>query len=465
MTKSKIFDLLNVKKYFFLLLVTNFFSILFLSDTTSLNLGLISLQSLVYCLNSYLFIVFIFYEMISSYLDLYGLTLNFLLLVFTNPKGLNFAFNIYIFFTNLKYFLFFIFNLIFLIYYLNIIYVINILLKKRYILIILLVFFIFLFFSFKKYYFNQFDLISNRVIDKISLISKGNLLRDDNWYIVLRNTLNYSQNTDELLNFSFEEKFKNFENSKNIFIIINESYPNFKDPELKDKLFSALTSKLDQVNISRFKKDWNKNYSTQGAEMELFCDNKRNWKDFQKNLDFFLKKNNCWINKFYDGHNIFIHSYNKKSFSRNRYLNNKDSFFKEFYFKDDLLDLDYSLCKKNINYVGICENEIIDKLLFKIKNENDKPKLVIYLTVENHIPINIEYNKSLKCKNYTLNLHPAFCTLFYNQIKFNQNLNKFIKELRKNDLLIFFSDTPPLFAKKDRIHFEDQIDVFFFQKK
>ncbi len=463
MTKSKIIYSLNIKKYFFLLLVSNFFSILFLSDTTSLNLGFISLQSLFYCLNSYLFIIFIFYETISSYLDLYGLTLNFLLLVFTNPRGLNFDFNFYIFFTNFKYFLFFVFNLFFLIYYLNIIYVIKTLFKKKYILILLLGFFIFLFFSFKKYYFNQFNLISNRVIEKLSLIINRNILRDDNWYIVLRNTINYSQNTNVLLNFSFEEKYRNFETSKNIYIIINESYPNFKDPELKGELYSVLTSNLDQTNIFRFKKDWNKNYSTQGSEMELFCDNKGNWKDFQKDLDFFLKKNKCWINKFYDGHNIFVHSYTKISFDRYRYFNNEDSFFKESFFKQDLLNLGYSSCKKNINFIGICENEIIDKLLFKIKNEIDKPKVIVYLTVENHIPINFKYNKSLKCKNYTLNLHPEFCALFNNQIIFNQSLNKFIKQLHKDDLLIFFSDTPPLFAKKNRIHFEDHIDVIFFK--
>lgn len=459
MTKSKKIYFVDIKKYFYLLLIVNFFSVLLLSDTTSYNLGLISIQSLVYCLNSYLFIIFILYEMISSYLDFYGLTLNFLMVVFTNPKNLNLDFNLYVFFTNLKYFSFFIFNLFFLICYERVIYFTKLLLKKKFIIFFLFITFFVLFFSLKSNFTNHYKLI----YDKVKFIGKGNIFRDDNWYIVIKNTLNYSKINNNLLNFSFENEFNKFKNIDNIYIIINESYPNFKNKIIKDELFSALTSNLYQTNVFKFKKNWNKNYSTQGAEMELFCDKKGNWIDFKKNLDFFLKKNKCWINKFYDQHNIFIHSFNKDSFSRSRYLNEKNSFFKKTYFKEDLLDENYSICNKNNYYVGICENEIIDKLLFKIKKINKK-KLVIYLTVENHIPINLEYDQSLKCENYTLNLHPQFCALFNNQLKFNYELNHFIKKLDKKDLLVFFSDTPPLFSKRDRIHFEDYVDVIFFQK-
>ncbi len=463
MTKSKKNFYIDMKKYFYLLLSTNFFSILFLSDTTSLNLGLISIQSLIYCLNSYLFTFFVLYEMISSYLDLYGLTLNFLLVIFTNPKNLNLDFNFYIFFTNLKYFTFFIFNLIFLIYYEKIIYIIKLLFKKKLISFLLLGTVVIIFFSLKNNFSNHFKLINNKIYDKINFIVKGNLFRDDNWYIVIRNTLNYSKKNDHLFNFSFENEFNNFEDVNNIYIIINESYPNFKNNEIKDELFSALISNLDQKYIFKFKKNWNKDYSTQGSEMELFCDNKGSWSDFKKNLNYFLENNKCWINKFNDRHNIFIHSFTKESFSRYRYLNEENSFFKKTYFKQDLLDLNYSTCNKNVYYLGICESEIINKLLFEIK-KIDKKKLVIYLTVENHVPINLEYDNTFKCENYILNLHPQFCALFNNQLKFNYELNKFIKKLNKNDLLVFFSDTPPLFSKRDRIHFEDYVDIFFFQK-
>ena len=39
-----------------------------------------------------------------------------------------------------------------------------------------------------------------------------------------------------------------------------------------------------------------------------------------------------------------------------------------------------------------------------------------------------------------------FCTLFNNQLAFNYELNNFIKKLDEKDLLVFFSDTPPLFS-------------------
>ena len=103
-------------------------------------------------------------------------------------------------------------------------------------------------------------------------------------------------------------------------------------------------------------------------------------------MDFFLKKNNCWINKFYEYHNIFIHSFLLKKEDN---LIDENSFFKKTLFKQDLLDLNYSTCNKNIYYLGICENEIINKLLFDIKKLNKK-KLIIYF--ENHSRENIYFN-------------------------------------------------------------------------
>ena len=61
--------------------------------------------------------------------------------------------------------------------------------------------------------------------------------------------------------------------------------------------------------------------------MELFCDQKGSWNDFQKNLDYFLKRNDCWINKYYNRYNVFIHSFEENSFSRSRYFDEKQSFF------------------------------------------------------------------------------------------------------------------------------------------
>ena len=111
-TKKK-YTLLDFKKYIYLILTTNFLSILLLNDTTSFNLGLLSLQSLIYCINTYLFLFFVIFESISAYLDFYGLTFNFLYLVISNFENLNLKFNTFIFLTNLNYFLFLILNLFF----------------------------------------------------------------------------------------------------------------------------------------------------------------------------------------------------------------------------------------------------------------------------------------------------------------------------------------------------------------
>lgn len=455
---------INFKKYIYLVFTSNFFSILFLNDTTSFNLGLISIQSIIYSINNFLFITFIILETISSYLDFYGLTLNFLKLIFTNPNSLNFNFNFYIFFINFKYFLFLISNLIFLNFFHQIEKILKDLLNKKIFILILMIIFISMF-TLLKENINYLKNLNDRILKKLIFISNGNFLRNDNWYIVLNNTLDYSDINKAYYNFSFEKEFKNFKNTKNIYIIINESYPNFKNQELKKKLFLALTSDLSDFNIYQFKKNWSKDYSTQGSEKELFCDQKGSWSDFKKDLNFFLKKNKCWINIFRDRYNIFIHTYDEDSFTRSRYShNNENSFFDKSFFKEDLLDLEYTVCEKNVYYKGICEDQIINKLFLEIK-KIDKKKLIIYLTVENHIPIKINNNLKFDCNNRVLDLHPQFCSLFNNQLNFNKQLNNFIKKLEYNDLLVFFSDTPPLYSIRDRVNFEDYIDVFFFKKK
>ena len=76
---------------------------------------------------------------------------------------------------------------------------------------------------------------------------KNNFLRNDNWYNTLIFSLRYSESlpagSKKLSSFDTYENFENFENliSKknynNIYIIINESYPNFRNQDLKKKLF------------------------------------------------------------------------------------------------------------------------------------------------------------------------------------------------------------------------------------
>ena len=464
-TKKK-YTLLDFKKYIYLILTTNFLSILLLNDTTSFNLGLLSLQSLIYCINTYLFLFFVIFESISAYLDFYGLTFNFLYLVINNFENLNLKFNTFIFLTNLNYFLFLILNLFFFYNRNKILKILKlIIIKKKKIFLITIISFLIVIYLISKINFpSTLKNFTNKTLNKIISTSKGNILRNDNWYNVLINTSNYSHKKKFFSDFNFEKKFQNFKDLNNIYIVINESYPNFKNKKIKDELYSVLKSNLKNIDIKEFKKNWSKDYSTTGAEKELFCDEKGTWKEFNKNFNNFLIKNDCWINIFFDRQNIFIHSFNKESFNRSRYYTGDTSFFNEVYFKKDLLKLGYSICDKNMYYKGVCENELINNFLPKL-SKGDNKKLIIFLTVENHIPVKIDNQINLACKNFPLNLNPQFCQLYKNQLKFNFELNNFINQLDDNDLLVFFSDTPPLLSIRDRIHFEDYIDVFFFKKE
>ena len=457
---------LDILKYFYLVFFSNVLALFFLNDTTSFNLGLLSIQSLFYCINNLLFIFFILFETVAAYLDYYGLNLYFIELILTDIKNLNSEFSIYIVFKNFKYLIFFILNIVLLFYRENLIKLLQLTIYNRkllfYVISIIIFFSALTIYSVKNN--KHYEYVYQRSVDKIYFIIGGNFFRNDNWYNVSKNTIKYNKNDNVYSNFSFGKTFKDYNEFQNIFVIINESYPNFKDKKLKNKLTSALESNLQNIKISKYKKDWNKKYSTQGAEMDFFCDKKGTWEEFKYDFNYFLTKNNCWINYFKDRNNIFIHSYNSESFDRKRYYFEDNSFFNEVYFKEDLLKLNYNTCETNFYYIGICESEIVKKLLNEIK-ENKKKQFVIYLTVENHIPIYVKNYEDNICKNYPLNLHPQFCTLFHNQLNFNREINKFLNNLNSNDLLVLFSDTPPLLSKKDRIHFEDNIDVIFFIKK
>ena len=249
---------------------------------------------------------------------------------------------------------------------------------------------------------------------------------------------------------------------KNIFIIINESYPNFKNPKIKNNLINYIyDEKMTQFfEIKSYTTNWSKNYSTQGAELKLFCGSNVKFSEF-KNMELkdVIYNNNCYFRNFKDFNKIFIHSYHKNSFGRTRY----DSFFNKTFYYKDLETLKLDTCEGR-PFTGYCDHQLVEKLNhFKTKDNN----LIIYLTVNNHIPTKLIKNINRKyCKNnYPLNIYDQFCFIYQNQLLFNKGLNKFIKSLSKDDMLIFYSDTPPIFPNKHRIHFEDYIDVYTFKKK
>ena len=71
---------------------------------------------------------------------------------------------------------------------------------------------------------------------------------------------------------------------------------------------------------------------------------------------------------------------------------------------------------------------------------------------------------SEKTPSFHVNLNKQFCTIYNNQMFFNESVSNFISRMKKNDLFVLFSDTPPMFSGKRRIHFEDTIDIYFISK-
>ena len=61
-----------------------------------------------------------------------------------------------------------------------------------------------------------------------------------------------------------ENNFNNFEdvigkkNYNNIYVVINESYPNFKDKYLKDNLFNQIVAGNKDLSVERYKKNGTK---------------------------------------------------------------------------------------------------------------------------------------------------------------------------------------------------------------
>ena len=70
--------------------------------------------------------------------------------------------------------------------------------------------------------------------------------------------------------------------------------------------------------------------------------------------------------------------------------------------------------------------------------------------MNNHIPVKLIKKVNLDyCKrNFPLNINDQFCFIYQNQVLFNKGLKTFIKSMKKEDFLIYYSDTPPIFPGK-----------------
>ncbi len=444
-------------------LVVNITGLILLWDTLSFNQGLISLQALIYCLSSLSLYIFIFIETSFAYLQYYGLNFEFINLVLLNLKNLDYNFVKIIILDKSDYIIYLIVNLIILI---NLNKISSfILINQKFIIdqkfrifilgSILLIIILFLPFEINKK-------IRSKIMNFEKSVAQYSLFRNDNWFISLKSQIVYresiSNETESKINdFSGIIDFNKY---NNIFIVINESYPNFKNQILKEKLFNLIIdNNNNRFYIDNFKKSWSKKYSTQGAELDLFCGDGKNFTDFQKkSLDNFLNENNCYFNNFKSINKVFIHSHNLQSFNRNRY----HDFFDEIIGMEKLKNLKLDICAGS--YTSYCDHQLLNYIRSYAKKDKN---MIIFLTVNNHIPTKlISKVDVLKCEDHhPLNILDQMCFSFHNQAIFNKALSKFLTTLKKGELLIFYSDTPPIFPARERVHFEDLIDVYTFEKK
>ena len=440
--------------YFLRITFINLLGILFLSDTISFEQGLISIQSLIYSLNKYFFLLFILTETIFSFLQEYGLNVEFLYLIIRNFLSLNFKYNFFVLYQKYNYLIFLFVTALYIFYFeKKILANFKLFYKLKFIIsIILLSSLIFIF------QMERLELYFSKIKNYQDLTYKYNLFRNDNWFLKTKSYLTYEKN-------SKTERFKNIYFSKlinsnynNIYVIINESYPLFKNDYLKSNMLRELMG--DDLTVKIHKKNWNKKYSTQGAEIEFFCDSDRNFEKFKMNFDNFIK--DCWINNLKLKNRVFIHTYKKTFFGRDRYNN----FFNEMFFLNELEKLKYEKCPGM--YEGICDYEVLKNFEKFIKKDNN---FLVFLTLQNHHPTQlyplINKNKMKICKDiYPLNINDQFCYLYLNQSYFNKLIYENVaKSMKQNDILLFISDTPPAFIKKWKIFFEDYVEVIKITKK
>ena len=480
---------INLKYYFLRLFIINFFGFFYLIDTISFYNGFFSVQSIFYSLNIYLVYLFIFFEAFSSFFSNYGLNFNFFYLILVNLKNLNFGYVGFIFYQNLNLIYFFSLTFFTLFFLEKSNYSFKLKLKffnkKRNIFPILL--FVFIVTNINpalthleilqrfKHIFNigaEEDRLNKNSIHQNLLYKtfyKNNFFRNDNWFHVAKisflNLKLFSAKLPQSQNIynEFSKVIKNEiieKDYNNIYIIINESYPNFRNIELQKKLFDAIVKGNEDFFIKVHKKKWNKDYSTLGVEMNFFCNNEADFHQFTKlDLKDFVEENNCWINKFRHKNMIYIHSYESSFFGRNKYR----SFFNESFFKEDLKKKNLKECYQRFS--GICDTEILDNLENIIKTKNNN--FLIFLTLNNHAPTkNVTDIKYIDCeKHYPLNQNDQNCILYNNQIHFNKSLSKLISKMSVNDILVFFADHPPHYKHRNLIYFEDTLPMFFFKKK
>ena len=100
------------------MLLINIFSLFYLSNSYSFDVGYISIQSLIYSIHIYLLYFFIFFESISALVNQYGLDFHFFKLILYDFENLNYSYVFHVLYENINIFYYLIFT-IFIIFYLE----------------------------------------------------------------------------------------------------------------------------------------------------------------------------------------------------------------------------------------------------------------------------------------------------------------------------------------------------------
>jgi hypothetical protein len=468
----KIFTSFKRKNFFYnyiirLFLVNIFFIFLKIVDLN--DAGLLSIESLFYSVNYFIFAFFSFFEFLIRLLDLFGLNINFIFFRI-NINNLQFLINYYevIIIYLLSYF-----SLILSVKKLK---HINFERYKRYIRTLFLFLFIFFLFFFlyktfvkenykKKIHFALGQYKITRFFDvSITKVTHSNVFSYVT-FLTFKNKFTEKHDYNKTYNDSNEDEIlkglKYFTNNyelkkyKNTYIVIAESFGEYKNKTLFNQLISTLVDQKE-LKLDILYRNWDRVYSTLGAEYEIFCD-KRMKDDLSENIQ---EIKNC-LSEFSSFNKIFMHTYLKNFNQRYIYENifDKNIFYNEF--------INLGL-KSNCKWVidGICDHEALDYI--KTFNESNKRNLIFFLTLNLHAPVmkfdSIEYN----CEIYTETANnDEMCNHYFNTKTLFSSIKKnLIEEMSMDDLIIIYADTPPLFyERKHKKYFNyDKTPVLVIRK-
>lgn len=276
--------------------------------------------------------------------------------------------------------------------------------------------------------------------------------------------------TSDFLNEKFDINNIELKDYNKVYFFIMESYPLFVNKDTRNKVESFMLADLNNYRIKKQYKNWYPKFSTLGQEFYIFCGSPpKNVNEIllrKDKISNYFKNNQCLIDQLKkSGYNLnFIHTYKSSFNNRSRYY----KYFDKTYFFEDLIKKDFN---PDCNWyeIGVCDYQVLDRFheIFDLKEDKN---IYYFLTLNGHvIPQNYFIKKGNKledCNTLDLKLS-SMCKVYNNQIQFNKSLNQFIKKnLNQNELVIALGDTPPYFLEKNqkRLVINDYVPVYLIEK-